>query len=179
MVAGIEEVGSWNLPPPMWGDQNHTVCFKGGSRKCSVVATKILRPPFPQAVNNDRSLRMTETRFHERVRLNTSPKPLCFPKSAGRQNVWNFPPFSLAQKSLTYHVARNFCGSLYFCGLVIFCVLRELIFAIKTDWFFLLGWCLYWCWLEGDPALILFSFLLSTCNRNTYFQTILPYADPM
>ena len=27
----------------------------------------------------------------------------------------------------------------YFCRLVIFCVLRELIFAIKTDWFFLLG----------------------------------------
>ena len=26
-----------------------------------------------------------------------------------------------------------------FCGLAIFCVLRELIFAIRTDWFFLLG----------------------------------------
>ena len=30
-------------------------------------------------------------------------------------------------------VARNFCG------LAIFCVLWELIFAIRTDWFFLLG----------------------------------------
>ena len=36
------------LPPPMrrgGGVTNHTVCFKGGSRKCSVVATKILSPP--------------------------------------------------------------------------------------------------------------------------------------
>ena len=38
------------------GDHNHTVCFKGGSRKYSVVATKIL--PLPQAINNDRSLKM-------------------------------------------------------------------------------------------------------------------------
>ena len=30
-------------------------------------------------------------------------------------------------------------GRLYFCGLAIFCVLRELIFAIRTEWFFLLG----------------------------------------
>ena len=27
----------------------------------------------------------------------------------------------------------------FFCGLAIFCVLRELIFATTTDWFFLLG----------------------------------------
>ena len=33
----------------------------------------------------------------------------------------------------TYRVARNFCG------LAIFCVLWEIIFAIRTDWFFLLG----------------------------------------
>ena len=33
----------------------------------------------------------------------------------------------------TYRVARNFCG------LAIFCVLWELIFAIRTDWFFLLA----------------------------------------
>ena len=31
-------------------------------------------------------------------------------------------------------VARNFCG-FFFCGLAIFCVLRELIFPIRTDWF--------------------------------------------
>ena len=33
----------------------------------------------------------------------------------------------------TSRVARNFCG------LAIFCVLWELIFAIRTDWFFLLA----------------------------------------
>ena len=30
-------------------------------------------------------------------------------------------------------------AGVYFCGLAIFCVLRELIFAIRTDWFFLVG----------------------------------------
>ena len=35
-------------------------------------------------------------------------------------------------------MARNFAG-VYFCGLAIFGVLRELIFAIRTDWFFPLG----------------------------------------
>ena len=29
-------------------------------------------------------------------------------------------------------------AGVYFCGLAIFCVSRELIFAIRTDWFFLL-----------------------------------------
>ena len=48
MVAGIEEGGGG-------GVKFYTVCFKGGSRKCSVVATKILNPP-PTAINNDRSL---------------------------------------------------------------------------------------------------------------------------
>ena len=39
---------------------------------------------------------------------------------------------------IDYRVAQNSCGSL-FCGLVIFCVLRELIFVIRRDWLFLLG----------------------------------------
>ena len=33
----------------------------------------------------------------------------------------------------------NLNSGIYFCGLAILCVLRELIFAIRTDWFFLLG----------------------------------------
>ena len=37
-----------------------------------------------------------------------------------------------------YRVERNFCGSL-FLRIGDFCVLRELIFTIRTDWFFLLG----------------------------------------
>ena len=40
-------------------------------------------------------------------------------------------------------MARNFCGSFFFqCGLAIFffvVVVRELIFAIRTDWFFSRG----------------------------------------
>ena len=39
----------------------------------------------------------------------------------------------LARK-FNYRVARNFCGSL-FLPLAIFCVLRELIFAMMTDVF--------------------------------------------
>ena len=31
----------------------------------------------------------------------------------------------------------KFLREFVFCGLAIFCVLRELIFAIRTDWFFL------------------------------------------
>ena len=59
-----------------------------------------------------------------------------------------------------------------------FCVLWELIFAIRTDWFFSLG--SNFCDFQKVPstqypALIIFSFLLSTCNRNTYFQTINQY----
>ena len=30
-------------------------------------------------------------------------------------------------------------AGVYFCRLAIFCVLQEVIFAIRTDWFFLLG----------------------------------------
>ena len=55
-------------------------------------------------------------------------------------------------------------------------VLRELNFAITGDWFFLLG--INFCNFQRSiqyPALMIFSFLLSTCNRNTYFQTINQY----
>ena len=37
-----------------------------------------------------------------------------------------------------YRVAK-ILGGVYFCGLAIFCVLRELIFTIRTDCFFLAG----------------------------------------
>ena len=37
-----------------------------------------------------------------------------------------------------YRVGQNFCGSL-FLQIGDFCVLQELIFVIRTDWFFLLG----------------------------------------
>ena len=66
-----------------------------------------------------------------------------------------------------YHVARNFCRSL-FLRIGDFSVLRELIFAIRTDWFFLLGRS--FCDFQKVPSTQhywIFSFLLSTCNRNT------------
>ena len=63
---------------------------------------------------------------------------------------------------------ETFSG-VYFYGLAIFCVLQELIFAISTDLFF--------CWefifaifrKYQYPASTIFSFLLSTCNKNAYF----------
>ena len=68
-----------------------------------------------------------------------------------------------------YRVARHFCRSL-FLQLAIFCVLRELIFAIRTDLFFLLGIKL--CTFQNfpDKSLIIFSFLLNKCNGNRYFK---------
>ena len=71
-------------------------------------------------------------------------------------------------------VARNFCRRL-FLRIGDFFVLRELIFATRTDW------------STQYPALTIFSFLLSTsraiiwllstCNRNAYFKTILRCAS--
>ena len=69
----------------------------------------------------------------------------------------------------------NLFAGVYFGESAIFCVLRELIFVITTDWFFLLG--INFCDFQKAQylALIIYSFLLSTCNRNTYFQTINQY----
>ena len=104
-----------------------------------------------------------------------------------------------------YTVWHEIFAGVYFCGLTIFCVLQELIFAIRTGWFFLLGinfcdfrkypvasiynieimniwksymWTAEWrvIWKKINiMIIIIFSFLLSTYNRNTYFQTINQY----
>ena len=52
-------------------------------------------------------------------------------------------------------------AGVYFCGLTIFCVLRELIFAVWTDWLFLLGIDSVLRFSESTqyPALVTFSFL--------------------
>ena len=63
-----------------------------------------------------------------------------------KENVINFRHFVSnlvdAHSPPTLHIHtvwhENFAG-VYFCGLASFCVLRELIFAVRTDWFFLLG----------------------------------------
>ena len=66
---------------------------------------------------------------------------------------------------------RLSCGTKLFrefiliCGLAIFCILRELILAIRTDWFS--------CWelisaifrKSRTKSLIIFSVLLSRCNK--------------
>ena len=48
----------------------------------------------------------------------------------------------MAEKALCFTLTtvwhKIFAG-VYFCGLAIFCVLRELIFVIRRDWLFLLG----------------------------------------
>ena len=106
-----------------------------------------------------------------------------------------------------YTVWHEIFAGVYFCGLTTFCVLQELVFAIRTDWFFLLGikflrfsestqypaFIILKLWIyenhicelrseelfEGRSILyiiiVIFSFLLSTCRRNTYFQTINQY----
>ena len=48
-----------------------------------------------------------------------------------------------------YRVARNFAG-VYLCGLFFFCVLRELLFATRKDWFFLLG--INFCHFQKVPS---------------------------
>ena len=48
-----------------------------------------------------------------------------------------------------YRVARNFCGSLCL-RIVDFWVLRELIFATRKDWFFLLG--INFCHFQKAPS---------------------------
>ena len=71
--------------------------------------------------------------------------------------------------------ATKFFAGVYFCGLVIFFVLRRLTFAIRTAGFSC--WELIFAMIRKYPiprhaghlALIIFSFLSGTCNGNTYF----------
>ena len=70
-----------------------------------------------------------------------------------------------------YRVTRNYCGSL-------FLRIGDFLCFVGTK-FLRLGQIGSFCWeltlrfseSTQYPALIIFSFLLSTCNRNTYFQT--------
>ena len=63
-----------------------------------------------------------------------------------KENVINLRHFVSnlvdAHSPATLHIHTVWHGNfvrVYFCGLASFCVLRELIFAVRTDWFFLLG----------------------------------------
>ena len=54
-------------------------------------------------------------------------------------------------------------AGVYFCGLAIFCVLRELIFAIRTDWFFLLG--INFCDFHKVTSIILYDHSVFLCSE--------------
>ena len=51
---------------------------------------------------------------------------------------WLFKLFPLYVEYWSCFVWHEIFAAIYFCGLAIFCFLRELIFAIRTDWFLLL-----------------------------------------
>ena len=62
--------------------------------------------------------------------------------------------------------AGRFAGVFFFGGLAIFCVLRELIFAIRIDCFLFLGTnFLRFSETTQYPALAIFSFSLSTYEQ--------------
>ena len=59
-------------------------------------------------------------------------------EKGGRQSVFR----QMAEKALCLTLTtvwHKILAAVYFCGLAIFCVLRELIFVIRRDWLFLLG----------------------------------------
>ena len=71
----------------------------------------------------------------------------------------------------------------YFCRLVILCVLRELIFAIRTDWFLLLG--IDFCAFQKfpDKSLIIFPFFFLICAMEIHISNntteCTPYVKPV
>ena len=70
-------------------------------------------------------------------------------------------------KKFTCTVWHKIVAAVYFCGFAIFRVLRELIFAIRIDWFILTG--INFCNFQKvqEKSLIIFSLLLSACNGST------------
>ena len=89
---------------------------------------------------------------------------------------------------LAFTVWHKIFVGVYFCRLAILCVLWELIFTIRTDWFFLLE--INFCDFQEvpDKSMIIFLFLLRTCNEiiNNYISffsnnttACLPYVKPV
>ena len=72
-----------------------------------------------------------------------------------------------------YRVARNFCRSLFLRIREFLCFARSN-FCDQDRLVFLSGnYFLRFSKSTQYPALIIFSFLLRTCNRNTYFQVVI------
>ena len=104
------------------------------------------------------------------LNLNCTTTFVCFCPLLKNETTWYSKRFHL------HTVWREIFAGVYFCWLVTSCVLREQSCAISTEWFFLLGInFLRFSKSTHFPALIIFSISLSTCNRNTYFQTTLRY----
>ena len=88
--------------------------------------------------------------------------------------------FSFYFKKRSVHnyvtVWHEIFAGVYFCGLAIFCVLRELIFPIRTDWFCLeLIFAIFRKYPVPSIDYIFVFIEYYTCNRNTYFQVINQY----
>ena len=95
--------------------------------------------------------------------------------------------FFAARLSIVEIISNWFCpipcatkllrAFIFICGLAMFfCILRELIFAIRTDWFFLLG--INFCVFQKvpDKSLIILSFLDWVRAKPEYIQTIPQWA---
>ena len=86
--------------------------------------------------------------------------------------------FFLFQEEIHSHLTwgTKFLQGVYFCRLAIFCVLRELIFPIRTDWFCLeLIFAIFRKYPVPSIDYIFVFIEYYTCNRNTYFQVINQY----
>ena len=73
---------------------------------------------------------------------------------------------------------KTLLKSILICILAIFCVLRELIFAIRTDWFFLLGINICAFQIFPDILLIIFSFFIEYVQWKSVFQKNVRCAYP-
>ena len=86
---------------------------------------------------------------------------------------------------LVLNLMNNRRSTRSYTGLAIFCVLREVIFTIRTDWFFLLGinFCDFHHWKYPVPSIIdKFSFLLSTVHKYIFSNNTtvcVPYVKPV
>ena len=84
----------------------------------------------------------------DKIKWNSKPpSPLNqeWSRAKGKNVPFSHPSFGRGERGLGFSfilskivdtVWHEMFAGVYFCGLAIFCVLRELIFGIRTDWFF-------------------------------------------
>ena len=83
----------------------------------------------------------------------------------------------MCAQAITYTVWHEIFAGVYFYGLAIFCVLRELIFAISSDWFFLLGIniCVPRDIQSSSSLPFITNFNLFVTDFNPYFKDVIQY----